>query len=743
VGPQAIDIIVPVYKSVALTSQCLHSLAANIQELQAYAPRLIVINDSPGDADVAAMLAEFAATRAYVALLDNDANQGFVTTVNRGLALACKEGRDVILVNADTQTFPGTLRQLVEVAYSDPLIAFVSPRSNNASLCSLPHFFGGVLPGEAEAHERWKRLSRTLPAYHFVPTAVGFYLYIKYEVVSNFGPLDTEFGVGYEEENDFILRANKVGYRAVLANHAFAYHAGSASFSLTALDLETHRNKNLQKMAKRHPEFLPLVHRYEHSAHFRAERLLGHSLPSSSGRLKIAFDLSSLGRNFNGTSEQSVATIASLCARHRDAFEVSAICSQAAFEFHGLDRIEGVRRHESEPITNERFAIAVRIGQPFDVRAISALESLAAINIFGMLDTIAEDCGYLSIGQSLDELWRHAARYSNGLFFISQHSERTFLARFPQANALRRYTRLLPTKLAEYRQKAAHDDIEHVMIVGNHFAHKASVTTAQVLQAAFPTVQFVVLGKHTQAASNVRSYQSGELAEDQVEPLYARASVVVLPSYAEGFGFGVVRALAAGKAVVARDIPATREILAVYHNVSGVFLFRNDVELVAALKSAMAQGSSRADDAAATTWDDWVDGFVQYCQQLLAQEDVFPRMVERIQAGDLLRRADPSARPVPKLAGVRHVRELLALNGRQFVEAAYVSIFNREADTQGMENYLQELKAGVSKLTIVSRLRASEEGRQKDLPLPGLKQVLFRRRLLAPLGVFGSGDKNP
>ena len=32
----------------------------------------------------------------------------------------------------------------------------------------------------------------------------------------------------------------------------------------------------------------------------------------------------------------------------------------------------------------------------------------------------------------------------------------------------------------------------------------------------------------------------------------ARASVVVLPSYAEGFGFGVVRALAAAKAVVAR-----------------------------------------------------------------------------------------------------------------------------------------------------------------------------------------------
>ena len=212
----------------------------------------------------------------------------------------------------------------MEVAYADPQIAFVSPRSNNASLCSLPHVHGGVLPTQAEAHARWELLSRTLPAYHFVPTAVGFYLYVKYLALANFGPLDTDFGVGYEEENDLILRANKVGFRAALANHAFAYHAGSASFNLIDMDLGEHRAKNLQKMALRHPEFLPLVRRYEASAHFRAEALLGHSLPIASGRLKIAFDLSSLGRNFNGTSEQSVAIVASFCARHGASFEVSA-----------------------------------------------------------------------------------------------------------------------------------------------------------------------------------------------------------------------------------------------------------------------------------------------------------------------------------------------------------------------------------------------------------------------------------
>jgi hypothetical protein len=42
-----IDIIVPVYKSVELTTRCLDSLAQHIDELADRDPRLIVINDSP------------------------------------------------------------------------------------------------------------------------------------------------------------------------------------------------------------------------------------------------------------------------------------------------------------------------------------------------------------------------------------------------------------------------------------------------------------------------------------------------------------------------------------------------------------------------------------------------------------------------------------------------------------------------------------------------------------------------
>ena len=48
---KTIDIIVPVYKSVHLTTRCLNSLVDDIHEIASCEPRLIVINDSTGESD--------------------------------------------------------------------------------------------------------------------------------------------------------------------------------------------------------------------------------------------------------------------------------------------------------------------------------------------------------------------------------------------------------------------------------------------------------------------------------------------------------------------------------------------------------------------------------------------------------------------------------------------------------------------------------------------------------------------
>jgi GT2 family glycosyltransferase len=766
-----IDIIVPVYKSVQLTTRCLNSVADHIQEIESSDPRIIVINDSPGESDVHGMLEAFASRHPYVTVLENERNLGFVKTVNRGLQIACDSHRDVILVNADTETFPRTLENLVNAAYTDPQIGFASPRSNNASFCSLPHFHGGAVTNPTESHMLWQVLSRTMPAYHFVPTAVGFYLFIKNEVIANLGFLDPEFGIGYEEENDLILRANKVGYRAVLVNNSFAYHAGSASFNLLDMNLKAHQNANLQKMALRHPEYLPLIHRYEASAHFRAETLLSLVLPAASGRVKIVFDLSSVGSNFNGTNEMSVAIINGFYERHSSIFEMNIICSQDAFEFHKLDRHRELRRHEVDLQTLERFAIGVQLGQPFSVHAVSVLEDLAVVNIFGMLDTIADDCGYLSITHGLEILWGHVARHANGLFFNSKFSERSLLARYPDAKHLSKYARLLPTKLSSYQKACSVETAEHVLIMGNHFAHKASDSTAEILRVAFPTTQFVVLGARNHITRNVRSYRPGNLSDRQMECLYARASVVVLPSHVEGFGLGLMHALASRKVVVARDIPATREILSTYQEISGVFLYHDDANIVPAVSSAMNECASRVRDDGAESWEDWVDGFAGFCMNCLAQDDLFERAARRIQAGDMLRGSDKFERmqksfAAPQSATIhdtpsasnnakgdtfidsngrkwqpaRHVKELLNVDGEEFVHRAYVTVFRRLPDSDGLVHYLTELRSGVSKLDIVSRLRRSTEGRKYAYALSGFRSFVVKARLQSLLKNAVSGS---
>src|ERR1700733_9833571 len=143
---------------------------------------------------------------------------------------------------------------------------------------------------------------------------------------------------------------------------------------------------------------------------------------------------------------------------------MSVICSQEALKFHKLDRHENLRRHDTDLRTTERFAIGVQLGQPFSVHAISVLEDLAVVNIFGMLDTIAEDCGYLSITHQLESLWGHIARNANGMFFNSKFSERSVLARYPDAKHLPRYAQLLPTKLSCYKKVSSTLAGEHVLI---------------------------------------------------------------------------------------------------------------------------------------------------------------------------------------------------------------------------------------------------------------------------------------
>ena len=754
-----IDLIIPVYKNHEMTGTCVESLLSNIHEIADRDARLILINDSPDDLEVSKLLSSLAEKFRFVMVISNERNLGFVKSVNKGLEIATRDKRDVILVNSDTETFPGTLAELVIAVELDTQIGFACPRSNNASLCTIPHLphpFGGRIPSPIEAHAHWLRLRDLLPDVTFVPTAVGFYLYIRHSVLAFFGGLRQDFGVGYEEENDLVMRANKVGFRAVMANKAFAYHYGSASFALSSLNLGDQRSRNFQKMLKFHPEFLPLINRYQSTPHFRAEKLLGGLMQAPDGRYKLVIDLLSFGCNHNGTTELAVQVIRRICQHWSSQIELTVLCPKDAFEFHRIDTFGPVIRADlTDPGLH---TIAVRLGQPFDMHHANVLETIAPINVFGMLDAIALDCGHLSITHNLEKLWGHAAEHANGFFYISEYAKQSFTTRFPAAKKGADYTRLLPTKVAEYQTKPINAACEHILVLGNHFPHKAADYTARLLALKFPATKVVALGGDSFRENNLQILRAGELDEELVSRLFARAGVVVLPSFVEGFGFGFMHSLSAGKPIVARRIPATLEILATFASYSGIHLFDDDDELFSSVPKAMSEKHSVVDDGQSADWGEWVDGLMRMLLGRIEDKNVFQKLCARISAGDSLRaflaassplyptppretvaleravlsfHPETTAPQTPDHAGdgeygaevgrpeeraralkAETLESLLQGSDKTFLNRLYRTLLDRAPDEDGFKNYSSLLGRGALREEITFAVASSAEARE-------------------------------
>lgn len=75
-------------------------------------------------------------------------------------------------------------------------------------------------------------------------------------------------------------------------------------------------------------------------------------------------------------------------------------------------------------------------------------------------------------------------------------------------------------------------------------------------------------------------------------------------------------------------------------------------------------------------------------------------------------------------APVTSLNDLLALHGHSFVRVAYLTLFKREPDTEGLERYVDLLRAGFSTLYVLKALYEAPEAREKKARLPGLKVAL-------------------
>ena len=251
-----IDVIVPVYKGFEQTRRCVESVLANRGRAGF---ELVLVDDASPDAAIRDYL-DAVAAQGRATLLRNPANQGFVHSVNRGMAQHAD--RDVVLLNSDTEVAGDWLDRLHACAHRAADIATATPFSNNATICSYPfEGWSGQVPGTLGL-AGLDRLFATTNAARAVdiPTAVGFCMYLRRDALAALGAFDAErFGRGYGEENDFCMRALKAGWRNVLAGDVFVYHEGSVSFSEERFALMQAAGKALVEV---HPDYPARVHEY-------------------------------------------------------------------------------------------------------------------------------------------------------------------------------------------------------------------------------------------------------------------------------------------------------------------------------------------------------------------------------------------------------------------------------------------------------------------------------------------------
>lgn len=195
------DIIIPVYNRPKLTKDCLESIFCNTDT-----PYGLILVDNGSDGDTRGYLESVRSSRENVELVRNEINEGWVKAVNKGIGIS--EAPYICMMNNDTVVRThGWLGKLISILECNADIGMVSP----------------VFEVRAQFQHNGP----------FIETDYcrGHCVVIKRDVVNKIGRLDEAFGMGYYDDVDYSLAAQKAGYRCVMANEVVVEHVRNSTFS--------------------------------------------------------------------------------------------------------------------------------------------------------------------------------------------------------------------------------------------------------------------------------------------------------------------------------------------------------------------------------------------------------------------------------------------------------------------------------------------------------------------------------
>ncbi|WP_309797446.1 class I SAM-dependent methyltransferase [Inquilinus ginsengisoli] len=253
----AVDVIVCVHNAPDDTRRCLDSVIAHT--LPPY--RIIIVDDGSGDA--ARELVTRFAQQHGATLIRHDRAQGYTFAANVGLRASTAPW--VVLLNSDTIVTEGWIDRMVATAERDPRIGLVGPLSNTASWQSVPHvakngdWHDNPLPDDVDVDKMGQLVAQASVQQGMpIPFLNGFCLAVRRATLDDVGLFDEEnFGQGYGEENDFCIRARNRGWKLIVADDSYVFHAQSKSYS----------SERRLALAKRADDTLKRKHDLERDVH--------------------------------------------------------------------------------------------------------------------------------------------------------------------------------------------------------------------------------------------------------------------------------------------------------------------------------------------------------------------------------------------------------------------------------------------------------------------------------------------
>lgn len=219
-----VSVLLVTYNQQELTDRCLGSL----YNFTDYPNFEVVVVDNASRDGTADVLHRWQEKVSNFRVHCNTSNLGFPQACNQAASMAA--GELLCLLNNDTVLAPGWLSALVDELMSDSRVGLVGPVSNgvaNEARVKVPFSSLEALPlWSLDRCRRYFRRSRPM-------TTLAFFCVLTWRRVwEQVGGLDSAFGLGLFEDDDFSFRVRQAGYQLRCRLDAYVHHFQSSSFSL-------------------------------------------------------------------------------------------------------------------------------------------------------------------------------------------------------------------------------------------------------------------------------------------------------------------------------------------------------------------------------------------------------------------------------------------------------------------------------------------------------------------------------